>query len=222
VKYLCENQPYKDLIYTVYSGGDDLFLIGPWNTMPGLAQKINLDFANYTSQNSALHLSGGMAFIGGKYPVYQAAAEASDELEEAKNLPGKNAFSFLGLPWTWKAFSNISDKKERILSLVESSNEKGESLAGPQAIIQTLRKLALAEADKARRMNGRPVWGPWMWVGAYSLKRMSERYMKQGKKELSNEIESIRQELNANNYSEINQWGTAARWAQLITRKTSK
>jgi CRISPR-associated protein Csm1 len=222
VKYLCENKPYKDLVYAVYSGGDDLFLIGPWHTIPELAQKINLDFVKYTSQNPALHLSGGMAFIGGKYPVYQAAEEASGELDQAKNLPGKNAFSFLNMPWKWTTFSSLAEKQARILHLVGSDKEREERMAGPQAIIQILRKLAKAEADKARRMNGRPVWGPWMWIGAYQLKRMAERYAKQGYKNLSNEIEKIQQELNANNYGEINQWGSAARWAQLKTRKPSK
>jgi hypothetical protein len=49
---------------------------------------------------------------------------------------------------------------------------------------------------------------------------MAQRYGKQ-KPALASEINSIRDELNKDNYSSISQWGTAARWAQLETRKVS-
>jgi CRISPR-associated protein Csm1 len=216
VKELCERQP--DLIYPVYAGGDDLFLIGPWDIMPELAMQIRKDFAEFTGGHPALHLSGGMAFIGGKYPVYQAAKDAEEAEKLAKRLPGKNAFGFLGQAWQWQVFESISEKHHDLQKIVASKEINIENLEGPQAILQVLRQFAAQEADEAKRMKGRPVWGPWLWLGPYQLTRMAKR--QKNKPELEAAIKSLRDELEKNNYGEINQWGAAARWTQLETRKS--
>lgn len=218
IKYLCEQNPYRVLIYPVYAGGDDIFLIGPWDRMPALVQLIRDDFTAYTAGNPALHLSAGLTFITGKYPVYQAAEDAAEALEEAKSRDGKNAFCFIGQVWDWDTFNQVSSKQVTIRRLVAGGKLDLQGLEGPQAIIQSLRQLAEDEARRFRSQKTRPVWGPWMWQGAYTLTRMAERY-KSTQSELAQAILSIRDELDANNYQEINQWGFAARWTQLEIRK---
>jgi len=213
VKKLCAEK--SNLIYAVYAGGDDVFLIAPWNLVPELARKIVADLADYT-RNPDVHLSAGMAFIHGKYPVYQAAEDAKDALDQAKGMPDrkKNAFSFLGQAWKWSEFESVNAKFVRVKKLVSDPMEEG--LGAPQAILQSLRQFALDEADKAKRLNGRPVWGKWMWLGAYMLKRAAERAKQD---DLKKELGDIGKELSANEYREIGQWGTAARWAQLWLRE---
>lgn len=219
VKKLCEERDGK--IYAVYAGGDDLFLIGPWDMMPKLASEIRQDFNQYTAGHPGLHLSGGMAFIGGKYPVYQAARDASEAESQAKNSsPEKNAFSFLGQAWSWPKFELLAEKQARLVRLVSQDQSDAENLGGPRAILGVLRQLSASEARAAGK-TGRPVWGPWMWMGAYQLTRMAERY-KKNQPELAAEIESIREDLGANNYADIQMWGAAARWAQLATRKSTE
>jgi CRISPR-associated protein Csm1 len=212
VKRLCER--HANLIYAVYAGGDDVFLIGPWDRMPGLAREIAADFQRYTGGNPDAHISGGLAFIHGKYPVYQAAEDAKESLDKAKEVTGKDAFSFLGQAWKWQDFDQVVVKFDRLVKLVGDSKNGG--LGGPQAILQTLRQLAQDEADKAKRSKGRPVWGPWMWHGAYQLTRMAERARNL---DLKKELVAIHDELSKNNYGEIAQWGLAARWAQLWLRE---
>jgi CRISPR-associated protein Csm1 len=34
IKHLCEAREFDQLIYSVYAGGDDIFLIGPWIECP--------------------------------------------------------------------------------------------------------------------------------------------------------------------------------------------
>jgi CRISPR-associated protein Csm1 len=209
VKKLCAEQ--AGLIYAVYAGGDDVFLIAPWSIVPGLAQKIVADLNAYTGENPDVHLSAGMTFIHGKYPVYQAAEDAKDALDQAKAVDGKNAFSFLGQAWKWETFVQVYAKFERLEKLV---NKDG----APQAILQTLRQFALDEADKAKQSKGKPVWGRWMWLGAYMLKRMAERE-EERKPKVAEELLKIRDELGKDDYREIGQWGAAARWAQLWLRE---
>ncbi len=207
LKRICESDSRSERIYTVYSGGDDAFLIGPWELMPGLASEIAAEFADYTGNHPRISLSAGMSFIGGKYPIYQAAKDAYEALEKAKNS-GKDAFHFLGGNWKWSTFTQVEAKFERIVEIVEN-------LDGPRAIIQTLRMLAEQKSSK-EKTSGKEVWGPWQWRGAYLLLRMEER--EKNRPKLVAAIHAIREELDLNNYSELNQWGTAARWAQLITR----
>jgi CRISPR-associated protein Csm1 len=215
VKRLCETGELSDLIYAVYAGGDDVFLIGPWDLIPDLALKVRADFRRYTSGHPALHLSGGMAFIDGKYPVYQAARDAAQAERQAKNVEGKDAFSFLGQAWKWEVFESLLVKRDRVIQLVTGKDPGAQGLGGPQEIIQILRQLALDEVEAAKD-RGRPVYGRWLWIGPYRLKRMAER---QKNPELARAIDDLREELDENNYREINQWGAAARWAQLLTRK---
>ncbi len=217
VKQICESTAYQNLIYAVYAGGDDLFLIGPWDRMPELAQTIRDDFGAYTAGHPAIHLSAGLAFIGGKYPVYQAADDAFDALDLAKGVDGKNAFAFLGEPWQWEVFSSLAAKQARLLKIVTGPGFDPENLGGPQALLHVLRQLAGEAAARAKKSKGRPVWGPWVWRGAYQLTRMAERYQR-SKPELAAELLSIRDELALDNYQTIQQWGAAARWAQLFLR----
>lgn len=210
LKVLCEKEERKGKIYTVYAGGDDLFLIGPWDLMPSLAQEIVRDFAKYTGGNPDVHVSAGMAFIDGKYPVYQAAEDAKGAIDEAKSLDGKNAFTFLGKAWPWKTFESMAGKHERLARLVKAEEGK---MAVPQAILQILQQLAVQEAQHGKK-NGRHVWGRWIWMGMYQLTRMQE--LQKGR---AQEIEAISKELHDSEYQHINQWGTAARWTELQQRR---
>jgi len=217
VKHLCE-QTSPD-IYAVYAGGDDLFLIAPWHLVPGLAQTIADDFGRYTAENPDVHLSGGMAFIQGKYPLYQAADDAGESLQLAKDKEGKNAFAFLGQAWKWDEFQQLADKKARLIGIIQG--EEAET-GGPRGLLQTLRQLAEMQADKARKVKDRPVWGPWMWKGDYTLTRMVEREEKKKNGSAATEIKHMLKDLRDSLYQHINQWGIAARWAQLSMRQRPK
>jgi len=218
IKQLCEK--HAGLIYAVYAGGDDMFLIGPWDQMPVLAHTIADDLRRYASDNPDVHVSGGLAFIHGKYPAYQAADDAKDALDAAKDIDAdKNAFSFLGQVWKWLGFDGVRDKFKRLVKIAGDPKDEDidGGLGGPQAILQVLQQLARSEKDK-RTKRGQTVWGRWMWHGAYLLTRMAERERSRNQP-LHDELLNIRNELSKNNYGEIGQWGAAARWAQLWLRK---
>ncbi|GAP05374.1 MAG TPA: type III-A CRISPR-associated protein Cas10/Csm1 [Anaerolinea thermolimosa] len=206
VKRICE-EVSGDRIYAVYSGGDDLFLIAPWHLVPGLARRIAEDFSQYASANPDVHISGGMAFIHGKYPVYQAAEDAHDALEQAKQRPGKRSFAFLGEAWGWDEFAAL---EQRFTTLVQVIQEQG----GPHSLLQVLQRLA--DLYRSRRGGGnRPLWGPWMWLGDYQLKRMIEQA--KNKPDLRASLQEIYAELSPL-YHSLPLWGKAARWAQLYLR----
>ena len=213
VKRITENikdqENEKPLIYSVYAGGDDVFLIGPWDKMPYLAREIVMDFKKYTGENPDVHLSGGMTFIHGKYPVYQAAEDAGHALDDlAKGYPGKDAFAFLGHAWKWHEFNGVMDKKNRLVRIMNMKE-------APKSLLQLLQRLAEQEVKKRLKHNKKRVWGPWMWIGDYQFTRMAER----ASGELKEALQTVLKELQGNLYADIFDWGKAARWTELFVRK---
>ncbi|RMH48841.1 MAG: hypothetical protein D6694_00070 [Gammaproteobacteria bacterium] len=158
-----------------------------------------------------------MAFIQGKYPVYQAAEDAGGAETLAKDLPGKNAFAFLNTPWKWDEFKTVKQHKDTLKELVRGPEEAGGS---PKSILMLLRSLAKMESEAARGQE-RLVWGRWMWMAAYHLTRAAERYDTK-KAALAKELRSIRDAFEKNEYRDLPRWGAAARWAQLLTREKGK
>lgn len=76
-------------VYTVYAGGDDLLLIGPWLTTIRLAQRLNADFRRFTNGNPNLSLSAGIELMGPAEPLNRAVKRAEERLERAKDA-GRN------------------------------------------------------------------------------------------------------------------------------------
>ncbi|MHA1785675.1 MAG: type III-A CRISPR-associated protein Cas10/Csm1 [Candidatus Helarchaeota archaeon] len=85
----CQNNPRihdaqpRD-VAIVYSGGDDLFIIGAWSEVFELAFDIESCFKNYTCNNPQITISAGLAIVGAKYPIHKAAIKAGEYESKAK------------------------------------------------------------------------------------------------------------------------------------------
>lgn len=78
----------------VYSGGDDVFIVGAWNDIIETGIDLVEAFRKYTQ--GKLTLSAGIGMFPKKYPV-KALARQTEELENAsKDMDGKNAVSLFG------------------------------------------------------------------------------------------------------------------------------
>jgi CRISPR-associated protein Csm1 len=71
--------------YTVYAGGDDLLIVGPWDQLIDLSQAIDTAFHEFTAANGNLTLSAGLAFVKPRYPIARAVEYAEEALEDSKN-----------------------------------------------------------------------------------------------------------------------------------------
>lgn len=83
----------------VYSGGDDVFIIGHWLDVLEAAYDIHTAFSNLTA-NPSITLSAGLAFAEPHHPVYRFAKDAGDAEDQAKNA-GRDSLTVFGqaLPW---------------------------------------------------------------------------------------------------------------------------
>jgi CRISPR-associated protein Csm1 len=209
----------NDRVYAIYSGGDDLFIVGAWDVLPGLANTIRQDLARFAAHNLAVHISGGLTLHSGKYPLYQAARDAEEALDAAKDLerPGdrhaKDAFHFLERTIPWEEFNDLQQKQEWLARLVSPKDDGGLDIR--RTLLHVLLRLYAHFTDAVYR-RGKPYWGPWMWRSAYYLKRMEGQ---QREKEAQVEIKQLRDILQEDDFRSIETLGPAARWAELLARK---
>lgn len=75
-------------VVIVYSGGDDLFIVGAWNEIIELSIDIQKCFEKYTCQK--LTLSAGVQVFAPKIPIIQMAEQTGIAEKKAKNNKYKN------------------------------------------------------------------------------------------------------------------------------------
>lgn len=206
-------------IYAVYSGGDDLFFVGAWDAVLILARQVRDEFEKFAGR-SDLGISAGIVLVDEKYPLYRAAQEAGERLEEAKETlkegdrqdwtkrNRKDAVHFLGQVVRWEVFKEVEDWKARLAKAIGEDETARRMLFVLQEIWEEYR----------REKRERGIWGPWIWRTAYWLARQREMAQKAGRDPtIYAELQEI---LSGENFAQnIALLALAARWAELSTRK---
>lgn len=94
--------------YTLFAGGDDLLLIGPWDKTLDLAGHFHREFrAGPGKRYPGLTFSAGIALTPYRVPVRHAVRRAEELLESAKNRRGKDRCATLGADWRWERHRDI-------------------------------------------------------------------------------------------------------------------
>ena len=101
--WLCETE-FRNM-YTVFAGGDDFFLVGPWHSALDLVARMRADFADYV-RNPGITFSAGVAVLGVQVPLPRMADAAEDLLAAAKahDADGrkKDAVTVFGRTMGWE------------------------------------------------------------------------------------------------------------------------
>ncbi len=119
--YLLGSCEEFNTVYTVFAGGDDLFLIGPWSTMAALARKLRRDWSRYVSgndQDGGLTFSAGITLHKTHEPVDKLAEAAEEALKQAKES-GRNRISMFGETVTWAKFETLREKQQAMAGWVD-------------------------------------------------------------------------------------------------------
>jgi CRISPR-associated protein Csm1 len=118
-------------IYTVFAGGDDLVMVGPWDVMLDFAGRIQELFREQFGRDG-LTLSAGLALIKWKRPLKPAVAEAERLLEQAKTQRApleteyKDQLACFGQMWKWKEHRTIMGAAQQLVEWVEDGQlERG-------------------------------------------------------------------------------------------------
>jgi len=221
-----DGEDVSTLMQIVYSGGDDVFIIGVWNVLPDVGIWIYDNFKAFTCQNPCFTLSAGISIFDSRSPLYKAALAAGAAEDKAKGKrftkngeKQKDAIRFLETPMSWSDFKTIraevielykalESKKisrsfiQRLLSIYNEYEEHYETLKATKGI---------KEARKGM------LYGRWRWLAAYSLARFAKQY-----KNYEKEINTLASKLFLGASTEqdfISLTNVLAQWADFLTRK---
>ena len=108
--------------YTVFAGGDDFFLIGPWLQIQQLAAAMREYFKKYVADNPQITFSAGIAISKPGLPVPKLSVFAEEALEKAKahqlrDKTAKNALNLYGETVSWGDWPQLEKTAARISEL---------------------------------------------------------------------------------------------------------
>lgn len=167
--WLCKTE-YPNT-YTVFAGGDDFFLVGPWLSQIKLASKMRQAFQNYIAHNTEVHFSAGISTTKPGLPIGQLSEMAEIALElakahnpnEVKPAP-KNAVSCFNQQMFWDEFSALEIRRDRLHALNQEMNLSTGYVYGLLTLI-----------NMAEKVHEKPENAIWHSYFAYRTVRMLER-----------------------------------------------
>jgi len=100
---------YKDRfrnIYTIFAGGDDLFLVGAWDEILEFARVIRNDFIDFQN-NKGLTISFGIVVSKPSVPIKYLAEVSEEYLEQSKEMDGKDAITMFEESVKWDDYLKV-------------------------------------------------------------------------------------------------------------------
>ncbi|PZA07287.1 MULTISPECIES: type III-A CRISPR-associated protein Cas10/Csm1 [unclassified Meiothermus] len=152
------------LIYSVYAGGDDLFLLGPWDTLLEFALDLEALYRRFT-QHPQLTLSGGFALVNPSLPI-PLLAEAVQEAEKAAKASGRNRLHLFGQSVPWDELRSLVPWVRDFQEHLSAEGKKGMTSALAYRLLRLWRQHQKQE-DPARQMRYKPLL-------AYTLRERSD------------------------------------------------
>ncbi len=101
-------QKYKNS-YTIFAGGDDLFIAGGYDTILDLARWIESEFKKFI-KTKELTISFGIAIAKPSTPISYLAEHSEHLLELSKEMAGKDAISLFGETVKWTKYNDVFKK----------------------------------------------------------------------------------------------------------------
>jgi CRISPR-associated protein Csm1 len=96
--------------YTVFAGGDDLFLLGAWDEVLEMTREIEHEFKAFV-KSKELSISFGIAIAKPSTPISYLADYTEHLLEEAKEIDKKkDAISLFRETVKWKSYKEVYEK----------------------------------------------------------------------------------------------------------------
>lgn len=164
-----ENGRFRNT-YTVFAGGDDFFLIGPWESTLELAGAMRREFARYVARDD-ISFSLGAVMTQPKVPARHLATAAEAGLAAAKQHPGKNAVNLWGSTVGWHEWHELMDNRRNALEhLIDEANGLSTGF-----IYNLLRLADQAEHDRPENANRRPEDALWRSRLAYRCARLPKQ-----------------------------------------------
>lgn len=113
-------------IYIVFSGGDDVCVIGQWYNLIEFVNKFHKKFEEFTNENPSLTISGGISLFSCSTPISFVVENAEECLERSKNRKGtddkkiyKNAVTLFDRTIEWDKLDEQIKFSETLYDLTQ-------------------------------------------------------------------------------------------------------
>lgn len=106
-------------IYTIFAGGDDFFITGPWDKVIDFAIEIRNDYSKFVGFNPDLTFSAGIIFAKHHEPISFCAEIAEEELKTAKKFEGKDSVRIFGKNLKWEELKEVLEEAKRVIDWME-------------------------------------------------------------------------------------------------------
>jgi len=110
-------------VYTVFGGGDDLLLIGPWYDILRLAGDLYGWFCRMVCDNPSLTFSAGVIFAAPGTPARHLGYLGEEALEKSKKA-GRNRITVGSTTLTWEQFRQSLDLHREMLALADDRQRR--------------------------------------------------------------------------------------------------
>ena len=124
-----KSEPSERFAAVVYSGGDDVFIVGAWSDIIGFAVDLHNSLTRFAQET--LTISAGIGIYPPKYPIVAMAREVEALEDAAKSYPEKNAVAIFNESntYSWKIFiENVLGEKYRCLAdFFDQNQERGKA-----------------------------------------------------------------------------------------------
>ena len=154
---ISENAEWRP-IYTVYSGGDDLLLVGPWSVMLDFAATVETQFSSGPGRRYDLTLSAAVTFMPPRIPIRHGVGRAEDDLKKAK-AGDKHHCAPLGGVWDWEDLRRILGKGRALVKWTSPGKRRG--------LLRRLYRIATSK-DPAAHL--------WAWELGRNFPRRDEKF----------------------------------------------
>jgi CRISPR-associated protein Csm1 len=128
--FVRSHEVYRQNIYTVFSGGDDLCVVGAWDTVMGFATDFRKELERLTNNNPSVTLSGGISLTRPNLPVRDIAENAEEALEESKKRkdPGnirfvKNSITAFSTTVSWEDYEKALKEGKQLDDYIQENKQ---------------------------------------------------------------------------------------------------
>lgn len=109
-------------IYTIYAGGDDLLLVGPWDKVLDFAGAFVQDFNACPGSQYDLTLSAGITLTPYRVPIRHGVERSEFLLELAKGQDGKNSCAALDSIWAWGRHDSVIENGKKLAGWIDDGH----------------------------------------------------------------------------------------------------
>lgn len=236
VNAMAAHNDYKGSIGIVYSGGDDLFIVGAWDKVIDFAFQLREDFDDYTHGN--LTFSGGIVVIYYTIPVRVCARMAEKAENQAKSYERqskniKDTIVIFDTEIGYEERENLFEIKNKLLDLHKEPKEevafKGvlNKLFGVVDVYQRQKEKEIklkAKGLTKEEIQRQVILDRWRWLLVYGLRNYTKKPEDKQTKadEIITEIQNKLLKPNNAQYKIEDKLSGILRWVELLTREKTE